>query len=125
MEIRKIPASPFISMTVKKLNNILHIQSWPVDEVGYAGFFAITAKDQNVIELVEKTNRDSKDNKYDKFVFVQSNGITYIAMDLLIERSSVNRDEILKIVEEGSKVSSWQGHVKFWFRCKEISEQKT
>ena len=123
MEIRKIPGLQFINMTFKKLNNTLHIQSWPVDERGYAGFFAIIAKDQNVIELMEKTNRDSKDNKYDKFVF-ESNGITYIAMDLLMEHSSVNRDEIQKIVEEGSKDSSWQGHIKFWFKCKEISEQR-
>jgi hypothetical protein len=53
---------------------------------------------------MEKTNRDSKDNKYDKFVF-ESNGTTYIAMDLLMEHSSVNRDEIQRIVEEGSKDS--------------------
>jgi hypothetical protein len=69
---------------------------------------------------MEKTNRDSKDNKYDKFVF-ESNGTTYIAMDLLMEHSSVNRDEIQRIVEEGSKDSPWQGHIKFWFKCKEIS----
>ena len=36
----------------------------------------------------------------------------------------MNRDEIQRIVEEGSKDSSWQGHIKFWFKCKEISEQR-
>jgi hypothetical protein len=38
-----------------------------------------------------------------------------------MEHSSVNRDEIQRIVEEGSKDSPWQGHIKFWFKCKEIS----
>lgn len=102
---------------------VLHMQSWPVDEGGYAGLFAITAKDQNAIELLEQTNDQKKDNKFDKFVFVQLDGTTYIAMDLLIEHSSLTKDELLKIVQERSNDSSWEGHVKFWFKCKEILQQ--
>lgn len=100
------------------------MQFWSVDEGGYAGFFAITAKDQNAIELLEQTNKQTKNNKYDKFVFEELDGTTYMAMDLLLEYSSVNKDEILKTIQERSMDSLWEGHVKFWFRCKEISRQK-
>jgi hypothetical protein len=99
---------------------VLHMKSWPIDGGGYTGFFAITAKDQNTIELLEQT----KDSKFDKFVFLQLDGTTYIATDLLLEYSSVTKDELLKIVQERSKDSLWEGHVKFWFGCKEISQQK-
>jgi hypothetical protein len=59
----------------------MYLQSRPENE-GYIG----VAKDQNAIELVEQANIQTEDTKYSKFVFLERNGTTYVATDLVLKQ---------------------------------------
>jgi lipopolysaccharide export LptBFGC system permease protein LptF len=103
---------------------VMYLQSRP-ENGGYAGFFVITAKDQNTIEFVEQANIQTEDSKYSRLVLQERNGITYIATDLILKNSNTTKDELLKLLDEHSQDNMWKGHVKFGFRCKEISSHQT
>lgn len=103
--------------------SVLYLQSRS-ENGGYTGFFVIIAKDQNAIELVEQAIQ-TEDSKYSKLVFLERNGTTHIATDLVLKDSNTTKDELLKLLDEHSQDKEWKGHVKFSFRCKEISSHPT
>jgi lipopolysaccharide export LptBFGC system permease protein LptF len=103
---------------------VMYLQSRPENRE-YAGFFVITAKDQNTIEFVEQANIQAEDSKYSRLVLQERNGITYIATDLILKNSNTTKDELLQLLDEHSQDNMWKGHVKFGFRCKEISSHQT
>jgi hypothetical protein len=82
----------------------MYLQSRPENRE-YAGFFVITAKDQNATEFVEQANIQTEDSKYSRLVLQERNGTTYIATDLILKKT---KDELLKLLDEHSQDNMWK-----------------
>jgi hypothetical protein len=104
--------------TNSKTLNVLKVKAWPDSEGGYTGYFIISSDNENIRELMERSQQKSTMEKYDEFIFLTDNGKNYKARDLWLEAWEKN---VHKLSSYDVFDNRYIGDTQFKFTCNQFS----